>query len=503
MTKPWYDAERVNQSGSVVLKKWMAERERQRNAPVVQKRFFSAAQSGRLTESWSTTPTTINQDLKRGLKALRARSRDLARNNDYARNFVRMAVRNIVGPEGFGLQVQAAKPNGIIDETDSSYIESVFAQWGKRGQCEVTGQHSFLTMQRLLLETLAKDGETLVRRIKGKGLFGYQVQLIDVSLLDEALNSEAAGQNRIVMGVEIDEWAKPVAYHIKQDTRVTGQHLRIPADQIWHLFLPLEIGQARGVPWMTTGMLRLNMLAGYEEAAVTAARVGAAKMGFFTQEETSSGGPAMGEYDNAADRMITDAEPGTFETLPPGVDFKSFNPDYPHALYGEFTKACLRGMAAGMGVSYNGLSNDLENVNYSSIRAGLLDERDEWLSLQSWFADVFLAPLYEEWLSLAILSGQLVLPMAKLAKFQAHRWQGRRWQWVDPLRDAKADIMLLDAGLATRSDLLAARGVDPVSFVQRLQADLDKWQPIMEKIIQQKVPADAGIASSGGADASA
>ncbi|QKJ67478.1 phage portal protein [Deefgea piscis] len=450
--------------------------------PPAAKRLFAAANTGRLTASWGTTPTTINQDLQRGLRQLRARSRDLARNNDYARNFVRLCVRNIVGPEGFGLQVQAARPDGKIDTVDSKTIADAFWLWAKRGQCDVTGQHSLLTLQRLIIETLVKDGECLIRRVKGKGDFGYQLQMLDVGLLDETLNTEAASGNRIVMGVELDEWDKPVAYHIKQANRLAGERLRVLADEIWHLFLPLEIGQQRGVPWMTTGMIRMNMLGGYEEAAVTAARVGAAKMGFFTQDETSSGGAALGEYEDAAQAVITDAEPGTFETLPVGMKFESFNPDYPHALYGEFTKACLRGMAAGMGVSYNGLTGDLENVNYSSIRAGLLDERDEWMALQSWLIDVFLAPMYSEWLPLAILSGQLALPMSKLAKFDAARWQGRRWQWVDPKKDMEASILAIENGLSTWSDVLTSLGIDPEEFKQRFQRDINEFGPLIKQM---------------------
>jgi lambda family phage portal protein len=467
--------------------------------PPTGKRLFAAANASRLTSSWSTTPTTINQDLQRGLRSLRARSRDLSRNNDYVRNFVRLCSRNIVGPDGFSLQPQAKKPDGKHDKADNAAISEAFWRWAKLGQCDVTGKHSFLTLQRLIVETLAKDGECLIRRVKGRGDFGYQLQLLDVGLLDETLNSDVVGK-RIVMGVEIDDWGKPIAYHLKQANRMAGDRLRIAADEIWHLFLPLEIDQSRGVPWTTTGMLRLNMLAGYEEAAVTAARVGAAKMGFFTQDEASSGGPALGAYDEAAQAVITDAEPGTFETLPAGMKFESFNPDYPHALYAEFTKACLRGIGAGLGVSYNSLTGDLENVNYSSIRAGVIDERDEWMAMQGWLIEVFLAPLYSEWLPMAMLSGQLKLPMAKLAKFDNARWQGRRWQWVDPLRDAKAEIELLNAGLATRSDLLSARGIDPADFVNRLSADLEIWRPLMEQILSQTTPAPAGVSTSGGDD---
>ncbi|WP_051278968.1 phage portal protein [Chitinilyticum aquatile] len=445
-------------------------------------RAFNAAQSSRLTQSLPTTPTHINDDLKRGLRQLRARARDLARNNDYARQFVRMAVRNLVGPDGFGLQVQCKKPDGSIDTVDARTIQDAFWQWAKPGSCDVTGKLSFVTLTRLLVQTLATDGEVLIRRVQGRGRFGYQLQLLDASLLDEQYNSGPLDVPRIVMGVELDEWEAPVAYHLKQPGRNGVERKRIPADEIFHLFVPHEIGQVRGVPWTTTGMLRLGMLAGYEEAAVIAARVGASKMGFFVPPEQDNGGSALETSSYTADPTVTDAEPGAFEVLGAGWDFKSFDPDYPHANYGSFVKTCLRGLSAGMGVSYNTLASDLEGVNYSSIRAGLIDERDEWMTLQSWLIESFLAPLYSEWLPLAIVSGRLSLPMAKLAKFDAARWQGRRWQWVDPEKDVNASVLAIQNGLSTWSDVLIQQGVDPEELKQRLQRDIAEFGPLIKEM---------------------
>ncbi|MBT3840841.1 MAG: phage portal protein [Verrucomicrobia bacterium] len=182
---------------------------------------------------------------------------------------------------------------------------------------------------------------------------------------------------------------------------------------------------------MVSAMTRLQMLGAYEEAELTAARVAASKMGFLVKERSEG---YIGDTDEAGNPLM-EVEPGAIEELPMGTTFQSWNPDHPVGNYAGFVKSCLRGIAAGLGVSYNMLANDLEGVNYSSIRAGLLDEREYYKAVQRWFIDTVITPVFEGWLETNILNGTINLPAAKLEKFNAPDWKPRRWAWVDPLKD--------------------------------------------------------------------
>ena len=62
------------------------------------RRDYNAAMLSRLTASWTTTNLSANSDIYRNLDVLRARSRDLAQNNVYARQFIKMVADNVVGP---------------------------------------------------------------------------------------------------------------------------------------------------------------------------------------------------------------------------------------------------------------------------------------------------------------------------------------------------------------------------------------------------------------------
>ena len=210
-------------------------------------------------------------------------------------------------------------------------------------------------------------------------------------------------------------------------------------------------------------MSNLQNLGAYEEAAVIAARVGASKMGFFHSEDN---GAVQGDGEDSQGVPFMEADPGSFGVLPPGTDFTPFNPDYPHAMFGEFIKAALRGIASGAGVSYHSLANDLEGVNFSSIRAGTLEERDQWIALQAWFIDTLMEPIYNEWIGNALAFGQIVLangsplPIEKRDKFSAHTWQARRWQWVDPLKDMNANVVAIENGLKSPQSIAAELGMD-------------------------------------------
>lgn len=444
-------------------------------------RRFEGGVVDRLTASWLAIGTAIDQELRGQLAALVARSRDLFKNNSYAAKFARMVRNNIVGPEGFTLQCRVVDANGKADTLANKVIEAAFWRFMRPENCDVTGKRGFADLLRGIVTTLARDGEYLVRKVRGSGAgeFGYQLQVMDPTRLDVTLNREASGsQNAIVMGVEMNAYRKPVAYHILISKSSSGHYSRererVPADEMFHGFIPLEDEQTRGVPWLHAAMRLLNDLGGYREAAVIAARVGASKMGIW---ETPDGQPPPGYEEKDDDgNYITDAAPGTFDYAPAGYKLAKFDPAYPHDQFDAFCKAALRGIASGAGVSYHGLANDLEGVTFSSIRSGVLEEREEWMALQNWLTTVLLIPVFEDWLAAALMKGAVklpngsILPAAKLDKFLAHIWQGRRWAWVDPLKDIQAAALAIGNRLASPQQIAAQSGRDVEDILDDIAA---------------------------------
>jgi lambda family phage portal protein len=452
-------------------------------------RSFDGAAVNALTLSWRTTNYAIDAELRTDLDRLRARSRGLFKNNEYGAKFRRLVRNNVVGPEGFGLQVRSQDPGGKMDDGANRAIESAFWKWSRPDQCDVTGKRSFADICRAAVEALARDGEFLIRKRRGAGAgdFSYQLQLLDVDRLDTIYNVwPADGRNAVIMGVEIDVWRKPVAYHLwnrhpTEAPSTSRVRERVPAEEIFHGYVAMEDEQSRGIPWLHAAMRRMNDLNGYREAAVIAARVGAAKMGVW---ETPDGLPPPGaeEATPGSGDYFSEATPGHFDYAPPGYKLTTFNPDYPHAQFEAFCAGALRGIASGIGVAYHSLANDLSSVNYSSIRSGALEERDEWMVIQNWLITNLLVPVYEEWLTMALLRGAILLnngsalPLAKKSKFMDHQWQGRRWQWVDPLKDMAASVLAIENGLASPQQIAAQTGRD----IEEVIDDMARFQALLK-----------------------
>lgn len=467
---------------------------------IIHQRHYAAAKPTGALQNWQPQNWSANALAQSDLNRLRARARALARDNDYMRRFLQSTENNIVGREGFLLQMRVQMDSGAPDELANKAIETAFYRWARRGVCDVSGSLSFTDLQRLLIRSVARDGEALVRHITGwDNDFGYALQVLDIDRLDTDFNRDAnTQQNAVRMGVEINAYGRPVAYwlrtqHPYDKPMAQALHLRerVPADEISHIFLHDRPEQQRGFPMIASAIIGLQNLGGYQEAAVIAARIGASKMGFITQSEDADFAPPIdGSTENNAHGgvdLVDSVEPGTIHTLPPGYGFASFDPDYPHQNYDAFVKATLRGIAAGMGVSYHSLANDLEGVNFSSIRSGTLEERDNWLALQDWFINAFLFDVFDKWVQAALLLGAIklpngsALPAAKLDKFKNHYWQGRRWQWVDPFKDIAAAEKAVALGVKSRRQIADEMGVDFDDVLNQLARE---QQLLTEKGIQ-------------------
>ncbi len=435
--------------------------------------MIAAAEVNRLTQDWKPTLLSADGELRYRLRVIRGRSRDLYYNNDYARKFVKLVRANVVGPTGFNFQSAVVQPDGTTpDKWANNTIESEWALWGKRGSCTVDGRLSWRELCGVIMETVARDGEVILRKVRNfNNRHRFALQLLEADHLDDTLNREAPGSgNRINMGVEVDQWGRPIAYHMI--TKHPGDYyayaytdsfarVRIPADEIIHLYIQERPEQTRGVPWMATAMGRLNMMGAFEEAAVIAARIGASKMGFYTRSKDAVAGSLPGDEVTDDGERMTEVEPGVFEELPPGFDFKEFNPRFPDAVFEPFRKAILKAISSGLyPVAYTSLGSDVESANYSSIRAEVLEGRDAYSAYQSWLIEHFCEEVFSEFLKFTLLSGVVNLPYSKFDKFNAPRFIPRGWPWVDPLKDENANAAAIQNLTKSRIQICAEQGMD-------------------------------------------
>jgi lambda family phage portal protein len=437
--------------------------------------YYSGAAFNRLTMDWIMSAVSMDKELQADLGRTRARSRELSRNNDYFARYLRLNEVNVVGPRGFALQAHIPSKNQPDKEDIGAnrVITRAWTAWSRKGKCTVDGRLSLVEVCRLFQRTMELDGECFIRLVRGfDNPWGFALQFIDALQVD--LNHNVArtpGQNEIRMGVEVDAWNKPVAYWVwtsdPSEAAMGRKRERIPASDMIHGYMALRENQTRGLPACHTCMFALHMLGAYMEAEVVAARTSAAKMGWFISKTDEP----LADDSERPTRM--EATPGLIDALPPGYDFKPWDPQHPTTGFGEFLRACLRTVASGLGVSYAALSSDLSDVNYSSIRVGRLDERDTWELKQQHLIETLLRPVFEAWLDMALLTGAVNLPASGKDRWLNVDFQARGWQWVDPLKEVQANKEAVAAGFKNLTDVLSEQGRDLEQHFRQRRKELD------------------------------
>ncbi len=389
---------------------------------------------------------------------------------------------NVVG-QGIALQSQVKSSRGKLQNSVNDQIETAWMRWCNKQSCHVAGLMGMTEILRLIMGQQVEAGEVLLRKVRqpfGGSKIPYALEVIEADrLMDQWQTARAPNGNSIRMGVEIDKWGRPVAYWLypthpgdyQFTTFVPSAFIRVPADEIIHPYLIERWPQTRGVPWFHSVLARLHNMAGYEEAEIVAARAAANIVGFIKTPDTSLGDAVVNN------QRVIDTTPGQFQTLLPGEDFTGFAPGRPNAALEPFMRYMLRSMAAGVGVSYESLSRDYSQSNYSSSRLALLDDRDLWRMLQGWLIRNVLDVIFKDWLESAVLAGELLIPdfYSNRQKYESARFKPRGWSWIDPTKEVIAYKLAVRSGFMTVSDVigLTGGGADAEDVFKARRGELD------------------------------
>lgn len=407
---------------------------------------------------------SVDEKLQRDLNRVRSASRNAGDDIGYVRRYLSMVQTHVVGENGLRLQAQVRNGDGTLAKEINRIIESEFAEWGERGDCDITSRLSWVGSQELAAKTVAQDGDMLVRyHIDLSSPWGFRIELIPADFLDVGLNYNLNNGNRIRMSVELDRRGQHVAYHLLtahpgDSTWVTGgrRYERVPADQMDLLYHIWEPGQNRGLPWAHASLLEMHQIGGYREGQLAAARIGAANMVFYERDPDQE---ANDDFDEEGD-FIVELEAGQASVVPEGYKMNHTNFQPPGSM-GDFQKAALRGSASGMDVNYNVLGNDYEGVSFSSLRQAVLEDREAWKRKQRWLIETMARPVFNLWLRTALLKNKLPgLKASDLQRLKEHKFMGRRWQWVDPLKDEQATGAAMLNGTINPMRVLQEKGED-------------------------------------------
>ncbi len=438
--------------------------------PISMSRMYAAAKASRLTTGWGQNTTSEDAELSSSLTTMRNRSRELIRDSAYAKRAKIVVQNNVIG-SGIGLQAKVGTTRGGLNQRINDDIETQWETWTDAKHCHTGGRLHFCDIERFLMGQVFEAGEVFIRlhrRAFGTSPIPLTLELIEAERIADEFQPSPMGQDtRVRLGVEVDAYHRPVAYWIRTlhpgELRLTAETTskieRVPAEDIIHLGLIDRWPQTRGVPWLHAAMRRLNDMDGLGEAEIVAARAAACYMGFI---ELPGADTQYGETQADGSRQ-TELEPAIIERLNPGEKFTFAAPNRPNAQLDPFMRLMLREVASGVGSSYESLSRDYSQSNYSSSRLALLDDRDLWRVCQKWFIRAFRQAIHKEWLQAAILSRSVSSVSIESyalnpSTYQQVRFKPRGWSWVDPTKEVEAYEKAVQCGFMTVGRVIEMTG---------------------------------------------
>jgi lambda family phage portal protein len=446
---------------------------------------YEGASTGRRLAMWAEVSTAISALLAAEGDTMRARCRGLVRKNAWAKSAQDSYVANAIG---CGITPKPLHPDPVMRTL-------LKTSWERSAQeCDADGLTDFYGQQVIALREIFEAGEVLARfrpRLASDGLrVPLQLQLLEPEHLP-LTRMGTNGKNPIRAGIEFTPFGKRAAYWLHPEHPMLGgmtlqltsnEPVRVPAEQVIHCYQPLRCGQVRGQPWLAPVMVTLYELDKFSDAVL----VRQATANFFLGWQRSLSDEFRGPLDAGTTLPDGTAAPDAsvgFGTIQPNtiIDLGAtgntleFNkPPDPPAGLPEFIKTMLRSFCAGIGIPYESVSWDLEGVNYSSIRAGLLEYRRRIEQFQfSVMVYQFCRPVYRRWVNDAVLAGVLPQPRtpAEWDALYAVEWRTPRWGWVDPLKDVMAMKEAVRCAFTSRSAVIHENGEDPEQVDADIAAD--------------------------------
>lgn len=480
---------------------WGLRRVRARATAQLMSRHYEAAQGGRRTSGWQRSSSDANTANGPALTALRELSRDLRRNNGWAKRGIQVIVNNTVG---WGIM---PKPKAGRSRARGEKAIQLWNDWADTTACDFDGRLNFYGLQRLAMETIAESGEVLILRQPSPDLaIPIRLQVLEPDYLDTSRSGQATSAGgAIVDGVEFDKLGRRVAYWLFTShpggrlPTARFESVRVEADRVLHVYRVDRPGQVRGVPWLASAITRLKDLDDFEDAELMQQKVAACFGAFVT--DVDGAGSAIGKQDDA-DTQLEHLEPGHIAYLPPGKSVTFATP--PRVQDSSFSTRALRRIAVSLGVPYEELTGDYSQVNYSSARMARLAH---WQNVNDWREHMLMPQLCDGVWAWAMeqardLEGWPMVPQAQ--------WAAPPMPILEPDKEGLAYLRLVRTGAMTWHQMVRELGFDPMEQldeIEQLNKELDRRGIVLDIDPrrttaggQQQLPAPAKTEEDAGDD---
>lgn len=437
--------------------------ERRVAPPVVAR--YDAAGSGRRLAGWNA-PSSGPRVAMSGAEVLRNRMRDAIRNEWAGKSSHRVWHVNLIGT---GIVPRPHTKDGAL----RARLKDLWDDWVP--DADADGVLDFYGLQTLAVKTWLSGGECFARlrprRLDDGLAVPLQVQLLESDMVP-FVDRDLQDGNRIRSGIEFDRIGRRVAYWMyrshpgdREPDASLADLVRVPADQVLHMFEPGRPGEIRGVIDFASVLAKLRSIGNFDDAVLTRQELANLFTMFITRSPSAGGNaqidPMTGRpYEQSMEGPMASLEPGLSQELAPGDDVKFSEPPDAGANYADYMRQQHLGVAAGGGVPYEFATGDIRDVSDRVLRV-IINEFRRHCEQRQWQIIIpqFCRRVRDAWARAAVLSG--AISPAELDAARRVLWNPQGWAYIHPTQDASARKTEVDAGIKSRSQVILERGDDP------------------------------------------
>lgn len=438
---------------------WGARREAWRQS-LTEMRNYDAGNYDRGNANWRVLNQSAEFTDRYSRDNVRARARDLERNSDMMNSVIGAYKRNVIGG-GYALQAKTGS-----DKTNE-IIQTAWKKWCKKQNCDVTGTQSFTQMMRMCVKRKKVDGGILIiKRYTKDGYLPFKLQTFEVDELDNSQMLPKKKGNKVVGGIEMNEYNKPMGYWIRQysvDGMALSNPVYVDAKDVIFLYTKHRPSQVREMSDMSPTITRIRDANEFMIAVSVKERIAACLSVFIKKQLPTTGigrqnGSVPGPHQDYQGKSIA---PGMIKELNAGDEIQVVNPTGQATDAASYIKLQQRLVGAGQGISYEATSRDMSESNYSSTRQGIIEDDMTYAEEKEMLMEV-MDEIYETFIISLWLAGELDAKdfWDNKDKYFEHAWITAPKKWIDPQKEANANKIALNTGQKTFKQIAAEQGRD-------------------------------------------
>lgn len=460
---------------------WVSPRralERMRYRQIMQ---FSQASGVRSRLDSSPPATRDYRKSEWSLDSRRERAGQLDDCNAIAHGLIDRCVDNVIG--------QGIRPQATTDDDGwNEAAEKLFDDWAMNAVDVRRMGDLYSHVQPMLFRTFLIGGDVGAILLRDGS-----IQMIDPT--DIATPIGKTGDTSIVNGVQLDRVGRPVGYYVADQDNANSmpKHTFVPENDFVFLTGTRRIRQTRGEPVFGRRAQLFDQIDGLVESVIAACQM-AANLGLFIKQadfgSTLSAQPTIANAQGNQQRAF-EMEPGMVKFGSPGESIEQIVPQQPQQNLTEFLAMVLRVLGLPLGMPLELILLDFSRTNYSSARASLKQAQITFTRMQQRFRNVVLHRLWRWRISKFIKSGEL--PVRDDA--WSHRWIAPGWQWVDPLKEGESQLLAVDAGFETLTEVAATMGRDFGEIVAQRKREIQMMRDADLPIVHSRLTRDEGMES--------